>query len=532
MKFNDTKQTRAEKTESTNKAGGLSYDPATPEMALYKVTVNQMLEDTYYVEDEQALSQVKQAFNVCAETGNQEFVLELAAYARNEMGNRDIAVLLYVLAANDDRFTPEDPAEAVGVRDYGPRILRRMDEPMTALAMHDHIEGGTAPKALKKGISDAIAAMLGDDYDTGAYRLQKYTQSNREINIWDAVNRSHVRAYAGVEEETHRDELMTQLMEGPLTDHPASPLPAAKTWEEVISDRGSDDPDAWRDALEGNVDGTSRGMGLMARVMNIRNMLEAGVSGDEIFGDDEMERVKHSRMFPFRFYTAYQAYQNEPGINDRHVESFLEDAIQELVSNVPDTWGDTAVGIDLSGSMNSPVSNRSVTEMSDLSSFFGGICMNKGAYAAGFGKNMQVVDSVHHQTPALEIAKRIKNFQRNEINTGGTNAWKFLQHLDSLDRSFDRIVFFTDMQAWDNHRFSGAGRFNSNSEEQTVKEWIDQYRKTHGPTAVYCVDLASYGDLMTPENYQNVYNISGWNEKVLEFPEYAEEPGQIIGEIR
>lgn len=45
------------------------------------------------------------------------------------------------------------------------------------------------------------------------------------------------------------------------------------------------------------------------------------------------------------------------------------------------------------------------------------------------------------------------------------------------------------------------------------------------PDAVlYLIDLAAYRDLTVPEGYENVYNVSGWSENVLEFIGAAEEP--------
>jgi len=537
MRFNDTSDSDTASyanQETTNKAGGTAYEPVSAKLRLYQVTVNNMLEPEtdYYAHD--SLQTVQEAFDAVADA-DPEFALELAAYARNEMGNRDIAVLLFVLAANDDRFTPEDPAKAVGVRDYGPRILKRMDEPMTALAMHDELVGGTPPKALKKGIADAVDAMLEPDYDRGAYRLGKYQQTRREVTLFDAVNRSHVRAYAGITDGTYKDELMTRLMEGDLRDHDAAPLDPPGTWENIISEEGNT-AEAWRKALTGDHDGVSHGMGIMARVRNIRNMLEAGLDGEEIFGDDEIERVKHSRMFPFRLYTAYKAYQDAP-VRDTHVEEFLEDAIEALVENIPDTWTDTAVGIDLSGSMvGTPVSGRSVVDCADLSAFFGAIMVSKGAYAEAFGKNTAEV-TAHTNTPVLELTEKIRELANTELDTGGTNAWMFMRNLSDMDRDFDRVVFLTDMQAWDNRRFVGHGGLGFRSDdrvdedEQTVKEWIDEYRDDPEDVAVYTLDLASYGDLMTPERYPNVYRMSGWNEKLIEFVEYAENPAEILDDI-
>lgn len=49
--------------------------------------------------------------------------------------------------------------------------------------------------------------------------------------------------------------------------------------------------------------------------------------------------------------------------------------------------------------------------------------------------------------------------------------------------------------------------------------------------SLYMVDLASYGDLVIPEGYEDVYNVSGWSENVLEYIEHAEEPMQIVDDI-
>lgn len=177
--------------------------------------------------------------------------------------------------------------------------------------------------------------------------------------------------------------------------------------------------------------------------------------------------------------------------------------------------------------MDQSLSGGSVVTMADIACFFGGICMNKGAYAAAFGDDMTVVDDVHAEMPALEIAEHLRSDVQARIDSGGTNAWLFMHHLSTLDRDFERVVFLTDMQAWDSSRFIGRGEG-----EQTVKEWVDRYRDDPEDVAVYLLDLHPYGDLLTPEGYPNVYNISGWDESILEFVEYAEAPEEILDDIR
>jgi hypothetical protein len=69
-------------------------------------------------------------------------------------------------------------------------------------------------------------------------------------------------------------------------------------------------------------------------------------------------------------------------------------------------------------------------------------------------------------------------------------------------------------------------------DESTVREEFEAYRDAVAPEAsLYLVDLAAYGDLVTPEGYEDVYNVSGWSENVLEFIQHAEEPMQVIDDV-
>jgi len=81
MEFNATKQTIEEATRTINQEGGEAFEPADPRLALYKRTINQLLEDSYYESDEEHLLALVQRFDAAANEDH-EFVLKLAAYAR------------------------------------------------------------------------------------------------------------------------------------------------------------------------------------------------------------------------------------------------------------------------------------------------------------------------------------------------------------------------------------------------------------------------------------------------------------------
>lgn len=489
MEFNETKDTTPTKT--TNYEGGEAYEPDDPKFALYKLVINNLLEDTHYRSDEEGLKQVMRAFGPAAQE-DPKFPLQLAAYAREEMYLRDISQLLLVMAANE---TKEH------VRDYALDIIQRADEPATCLAIHDKVYGGTAPKPLKKAINDAL-------HQFDAYQIAKYDTDRREVNLRDVLNRTHPKP-----RDDERDEIFERLIRGGLDDYPeVDPLDTPETWETVISEHGST-RQAWESVLPR--------MGLFAITRNLRNMLQEGVNPRMIRGEFDVDYVKQAKLYPFRFYQAFAALQ-DAGISSPEIEKMLTEAIEVATESVPDYMGDTFVAVDLSGSMRSPVSNRSELSMKEIAAFFGAVMMRKGAETSVFATEFETVNA-HHQTPTLELTEKI--LQKSV--GGSTNGWKAIDYLRDEGKAPDRVVMLTDMQIWDSSR----GVFSSRS-DNSVRKSLEAYREEVAPeTALYMVDLASYGDLVTPEGYEGVYNISGWNDSMLDFIEYAENPGQIIEEI-
>lgn len=493
MQFNETKESKTRRT--TNHEGGEAFDPADPQFALYKVTINNLLEDTYYQQDEDSLTQVRQRFQAAADD-NPEFPLQLAAYARQEMYLRDISQLLLVLSAHHDESKQY-------VRRYAPKIIDRADEPMTVIAIHNHLYGDRTaiPKPLKKGISDALHSFDG-------YQFAKYDTDRRQVNLKDVLNRVHPTP-----QDDQHDELFERIIYGELDEYPdVEPLDTPETWETVISENGNT-AEAWRSVLDR--------MGMFAKLRNLRNMKQAGLDSEEILDEDDLDHVQESKLYPFRFYQAYAALQ-DAGETDPYIEDWLSDAINETAANLPDELEDTLAVADISGSMRHPVSNNSQLEQMEIATLFTAVLMRNGARGGAFADDFTFVEA-HHRTPTLELQEKIGS----QSVGGSTNGWKVFKTLVEQEIAVDRVVLLTDMQIWDS---TGYGFRRDND---TVKEWFDRYRdEVNEDVALYMIDLASYGDLVTPDGYENVYNINGWTSKVIEFIEYAEKPRQVLAEIR
>jgi len=250
-------------------------------------------------------------------------------------------------------------------------------------------------------------------------------------------------------------------------------------------------------------------------------MLEAGVDEDTIVDHLDLEAVRHAPLYPFRYYQAYTALQ-EADIHAPAVEQWLESAIDVAVETVPAGFGDTFVAVDLSGSMDHPLSTNSTLRLKEIGALFGAILADQGAQVGGFGDDFQTVP-MHVDTPVLQRQDAVLAI--DEAVGNSTNGWKAIDYLRERGEPVERIVVFTDMQIWDSTPFMAR-------DSQTVKSAFDAYQaEVATDTALYLVDLAAYGDLVTPEGYENVYNISGWTENVLTFIKHAEKPAQVLGGI-
>lgn len=489
MRFNQLKQRLEDEQRTTNFEDGDAYRPTTPALQLYTVVVNNLVDPTFYHDDIASLAKVVQAFERVAED-EPEFVLKLAAYARSELSLRDVPQVLLVLAANHEATKPV-------VRASAPRVIRRADELNTVVAIQLDLFGKPIPKPLKKGVADSF-------HQFDRHQFAKWNNLRRDVKFRDVLNLVHPTPKDGEEAA-----VFERLVYGDLDDYPdVDSLDPPETWEVVISERGST-ADAWRKVLPR--------MGLFAKVRNLRNMLEAGLDGEELLDADDLAYARESAMYPFRFYQAHEALLDAE-IEAWHVQDWLTAAVDRTAENLP-VMDDSFVAVDLSGSMDSTLSRRGTMTYRELASFFGAVLARQGADVGVFADEFERVRA-HHATPTLELAATI----RDRDVGGSTNGWKAMAHLVETGQAYDRVVFLTDMQLWDS---TGYG------DEHTLRESFDAYREAVNPEArLFTVDLHSYGTLVTPEGHPNVYHISGWTERLVDFIGYAERPEAVVEEVR
>ncbi|MCP3822831.1 TROVE domain-containing protein [Streptomyces sp. A3M-1-3] len=366
-------------------------------------------------------------------------------------------------------------------------VLRRADEPGELLAYWTSQYGRNVPKPVKRGIADAVQRLYNGKsllkYDTASkgYRfgdiLNLVHASPDPAKPWQgelfryALDRRHNPDTAEPPASNRTLTAHRALMAVPVEERRAvvtAPdgaqrlAEAGMTWEALAGWlQGPMDAAAWEAVIPS--------MGAMALARNLRNFDEAGVS-DAVAAQvaakiSDPEEVAKSRQFPFRYLAAYQ-----------HASSLrwsypLEKALGHSLANVPALPGRTLILVDRSGSMWSPLSDRSQLNRADAAAIFGTAVAMRAADAdlVEFGSTSGRVKYGKGES-VLKVLKRFGDL-------GGTNTAEAVR---THYRRHDRVLIVTDEQA----AYSYRGDVTAQVPDRIpVYTWnLAGYRAGHAPT--------------------------------------------------
>lgn len=515
-KFQKEYRDMKEEQKYTRNYEGEKVYRMTPEMELYeRVLTNLVGEDKFYTKGSEDLENLKNIVQKVLES-DPKFVLQLANYARNFMYLRSVPILLLVLASLNDGAKPY-------VREYTPKIVKRADELSEVIALFNLLVGdigdqapkGSLPASLKKGLADSF-----ENFDE--YQLNKYKNGLKDVlrithpKPKDSYRNQLYRylIYDEVGEELKQIRALKQLLAKEKFDEEAIELirESHATWEIAISKFGNK-AEVWN-ALD---------LPFMAGLRNLRNLMQCGAYLDKVINmlKDE-EAVLRSKQFPFRFFSAYReisktyVYEVSPEYKQEVLRA-LEIALFLSIKNLPKLDGKTAIIVDTSGSMCSPISENSVVEYIDISTLMGAISqyISDESLVVAFATTAKIVELSKDSGIIQNMAKI-----RSTYVGSGTYVEEALKLLEKNDYVPDRILLFSDMQVYSKGYMS------------SVVESVNRYLAKN-KTKFYSFDLAGYGTSIQPAQKQRVFLFSGWSEKMLEYIAMAEkEPFNILQEIK
>jgi 60 kDa SS-A/Ro ribonucleoprotein len=260
-------------------------------------------------------------------------------------------------------------------------------------------------------------------------------------------------------------------------------------------------------------------MGPQALRMNLNTLLRHGIFDDAELIDivaaklADADEIRASRQFPYQYLAAYlNADQGVP----QKVKDALAQAAEIACGNVPELPSPVVIGLDVSGSMQSPVTGRrgrgatSRVRCVDVAALFAAAILRRNPDSL----LIPFDDKTYHVEVApgdsiLSLAERLARY-----GGGGTNCSLPLVEATGTYRSraFAGCVLVSDQESW-----IGAGRHGSTATmtawEAFVKNQVRLQDRVHGPKLI-CLDLQPYATTQAPDR-ADILNIGGFSDAVF-----------------
>jgi len=521
MKFNLLSKA---KTQVTNYEGAKAFT-LSPEMELYTAVVTWSLDDSFYEKNEERLTRLRALMYKC----DPMFVGKLAVYARTKMHLRSVPLVLVAELANlhsGDNLVARVTDGVIG----------RADEITELLACYELMNKRTGTKKLNR-LSKQLQKGLTSAFNRfDEYQFAKYNRDGA-IKLRDALFLVHPKA---------KDELQQVLFNKIVNGNLQTPY----TWETELSALGQlnfDSEEAkaatFRTKWEELVD--SGKLGYMARLRNLRNIQEAGVSYAHLQKIcatlADAEQVAKAKQFPFRYLAAYRellaAGTDAPvkGLT-RKVSALLlgnkgytgelldalEKAVQASAANIKGFGYDTRVllACDVSGSMQTPVSAKSKVLLYDVGLMLAMLLASrcKNVEVGMFGDSWKIIT-----VPRSNILGNVQEFYKREGEVGySTNGFLVIKDLLARKVKVDKVLLFTDCQLWNSSSTTG---------DHIQPLWL-RYKAAVAPEAkLYLFDLKGYGQAPLQLLQNDVYLVAGWSDKVFDVLAALENGGSALDEI-
>ncbi|MEZ5923031.1 MAG: TROVE domain-containing protein [Hyphomicrobiaceae bacterium] len=372
--------------------GAPAVKPLTDEQQLRRSLLSSMLWEDEFYEDGETISA-----RICdtAARVDPEIVAKLAIEARTKMNLRHAPLLLLTVLARTGAKREKIVANTVA------EVIQRADELTELVAIYWRNGRKPLSAQLKKGLARAF-----EKFD--AYELAKYDRPG-PIRLRDVLFLVHAKPKAAEQAETWR-KLAAKELDSP------------DTWEVALSG-GADKRETFERLLR-----TGK-LGYLALLRNLRNMAEAGVDEDLVrraIG----ERKGAKRVLPFRFVAAARAAP----VFDREID----EALQAVIAEQPRLPGRTIVLVDVSGSMDYRLSQRSDLSRMDAAAALASV-INGDTRVFTFSNDVV-------EAPARKGLAGIDAIVKSQMH-GGTYLGKAVAHVNRLKH--DRLIVVTDEQSHD-----------------------------------------------------------------------------------
>ncbi|MGO9110149.1 MAG: TROVE domain-containing protein [Thermoguttaceae bacterium] len=527
-------KSRFVRTDTVNEAGGRAYKLDTMH-ALAQLAATGCFNGTYYAQADEQLATLKTLVDQVADNA---FLAKLAVYSRERAMMKDMPVALLLA------MSKRDPALFRKVFD------RVVDNGRTLRTLVQFVRSGQFGR---KGLSYSLQRAV-----------QRWLNSASVEKLLSASigNDPSLRDVLRLARPTPADNARRALF-GWLTDKPVekwAPATEADLPEEVMAlaaFRKADSAEAqililgnmharW-DLLADTAKGSAvwaaiaRKMGPQALRMNLNTLVRHGVIGPDANREmaeyvatrlADLDEIHRSRQFPYQYLAAYMHASDEV---PQKIKTALHKAAEIACGNVQELPGPVVIGLDVSGSMASPVTgNRgrgatSKMRCVDVAALFAAAILRRNPDSvvipfdtAAYEAKVDPTDSV------LSLAERLAKY-----GGGGTNCSLPLAAANAryANRKFAGCVLVSDQESW-----VGPGRNGSTAvmtEWQTfVRNQVQLHGKGFAGPKLVCIDLQPYTTTQAPER-SDILNVGGFSDAVFSVVAafLTDDSGRFVAEV-
>lgn len=515
------------RTTTQNEAGGTAYN-LSDKAALAQLVCTGTFNDTFYKSGEQQTQQIINLLRKVAET-EPTFITKLAVYAR-QAGMKDTPVFIWAwMVKNCGKRGKELGALSfMHVIDNG-RQLRTLVQMCRSGIFGSKSMGSYIKKAvqlwlLTKPISYIINASVGNSPALGDILRMVHPKPNskerEQVFNWLLHGFQHTTS--------QYPEVLRQLKafrEGRSLEAPNLDFRLLTSTDLSI--------DQWKSVAES--------MNWTALRMNLNSLASHGVLHDK----DVAERVAaklvdgnaivKAKASPYQLMVTYQATQQNPVIPNV-IKNALHSALDLAIDNIPTLNGNVVTFIDISGSMQSPVTGdrgkgaTTVARCVDVAALIGASILrhNKNATILPFDTVVENRRIMEPQDSVLTNASKMASSLRNQ----GTNISSTLEYLIKNRLKPDFIFWVTDEQTWcdiANYYDRNPGAYK-NSNVTRMEELWRKYQQFNPTAKAIHVNLSVGTTTQMYDENRKVLNIGGWSDSI--WPTIAEfTNGRVPGKV-
>jgi len=469
-------------------AQGVRAYALAPKHALAQLAVTGCFNSTFYAAGHDQLSEM---LALCFEVGG-EYVAKTALFARQRGYMKDAPAVLCAWLASFDGESLEKVFDRV--IDNG-KMLRNFVQILRSGAVARNSLGSRPKRLVQRWLEQAsderlIAAMVGQSpslADVIKMVHPKAATPEREALFGYIIGRN-----VPIERLPQAIQGFERFKKDPKAPLPEVPFQMLTSLELTTAH--------WTQI--------AKTMSWTSLRMNLNTLARHGVFKDESMLRSVAKRladknlVRKARAFPYQLLAANTA----AGVMSAKLSGALEKALEHATANVPKVRGSVAVAVDVSGSMQSPVTGHrqggtTAVRCVDVAGLVAACVLanNPGAMVLPFNDSVQ---SWQWKNKGVwSTAKALA-----DLLGGGTNITAPLVELERRDLAPDLVIIVSDNQSWLDASQSGSTR--------ALRQW--NVLKERNPQAkLVCIDLQPYTNSQLPEQ-KDVLNIGGFSDQVFE----------------